>query len=504
MSGLHVVWFKRDLRVTDHRPLLRAAAAGPTLPLYVFEPSVWSADDASTAHLRFVTESLTALNSALADLGAGLVTRVGEVVDVLDRLHHDHGVAGLYSHEETGNALTYARDRAVKRWCRANGVPWLEVPSGGVVRPLPTRDGWARRWDERMSAPIAPAPRRLVAAAVAPRALPDLAAAGVRVHPGPSAAQPGGRAAGEALLASFLSTRGRHYTRAMSSPVSGWDACSRLSPHLAWGTLSTREVWAAVRARQATLRPDRDADWASALRSFASRLRWRDHFMQKLEDEPALEHHNAHHAYDGLRAPDPDRLAAWAAGRTGYPMVDACMRCLNETGWLNFRMRAMLISFAAWDLWLPWREPGLHLARCFVDYEPGIHWSQLQMQSGTFGINTLRIYSPARQALDHDPTGVFRRTWLPELAHLPDAALADAHAAGAAYPRAIVDHAAAVAEARRRVAAVRATPDARAEAHAVWEKHGSRRGARGAVDRPTGRSPQLGLFDAAEEGDEAL
>jgi deoxyribodipyrimidine photolyase len=115
----------------------------------------------------------------------------------------------------------------------------------------------------------------------------------------------------------------------------------------------------------------------------------------------------------------PERLGAWQAGRTGYPLVDACLRSLVATGWLTFRMRALVVSFASYSLWLHWRPTGLFLARHFLDFEPGIHWSQLQMQSGTTGINTLRIYNPTKQALEQDPGGVFIRRWVPELAGVP-------------------------------------------------------------------------------------
>jgi len=350
--------------------------------------------------------------------------------------------------------------------------------------------------------------------------------------------QPGGRAAGLSLLASFLTERGRDYRRAMSTPVAGWHACSRLSAHLAYGTLSMREVNLAVVQRLAEVQSERfaarnrgvggSADdgagtqeltlWKESLRSFSARLRWHCHFMQKLEDEPGIEHANFNSAYDGLREGVIDartqrqRLLAWAHGVTGYPMVDAVMRCTRQTGWMNFRMRAMAASFASYHLWLHWREPAIELARHFLDFEAGIHYSQFQMQSGTTGINTVRIYSPLKQAQEQDPTGVFIARWVRELAELPAEHRAAPHDmppllaamhgrnAGVVYDpdvhgddaksiaatvaamgqrreyfAPIVDHTLAYAQAKERIFALRAMASTRAEARKVYVRHGSRK-----------------------------
>jgi len=191
-----------------------------------------------------------------------------------------------------------------------------------------------------------------------------------------------------------------------------------------------------------------------------------------------------HPAYDGLREDDfnEDYFEAWKSGMTGYPMVDACMRALTATGWLNFRMRALVMSFASYHLWLHWRKSALHLANLFTDYEPGIHYNQVQMQSGTTGINAIRIYNPIKQGIDHDPEGIFIRYWIPELQemdqtfiHMPWHASSQMNG----YPTPIVD------EKKARKSAAEKLYDRRKNcttyketAQKILSKHGSRRSIR--------------------------
>lgn len=477
---MHIVWFKRDLRVADHPALAAASQRGPVLPLYIVEPELWALADSSARHWAFIAETLKSLRADLARLGQPLVVRVGDAVTVLRDMVQHYGATALWSHEETGNAWTYQRDLRVGAWCRDNALPWTELRQNGVHRRLRSRNGWATTWDRFMAEPLAEA-SPLAPLDLDLGTIPTARALHLAQDPCPDR-QPGGRAGAQSCLRSFLNTRAEPYRWAMSSPLQGARACSRLSPHLAWGSLSLREVTQATWQRQSD--PELPRNWQQSLRSFMGRLHWHCHFIQKLEDEPRIEHENMHRAYDGLRptTPDSTRLHAWAEGETGLPFVDACMRCLNATGWLNFRMRAMVMSVASYHLWLDWRAPGLVLARRFTDYEPGIHWSQVQMQSGTTGINTPRIYNPVKQGKDQDPTGAFTRRWVPELAAIPDHHLQEPWKAenasavlGKAYPHPIVDHLSAARAARDQIWAVRRSGGFRQEAKGILAKHASRK-----------------------------
>ncbi len=491
-----LVWFKRDLRWHDHAALARAAQSGPVRCIHVVEPGLWQQPDAALHHFEFARESLMALDTELRRRGGRIEVHWGELTDVLQRIWTQAPFARLHSHEETGNGYTFDRDLKVRAWCRSHGVTWQEHRQFGVVRRLRHRNQWQAAYEAQMALPQEEvrdltfwSPGQTVCIDPVNKVFdPESVPAPPHLAHQARQRQSGGRDLALATLHSFLKGRSLGYRGGMSSPLTAPDACSRLSPYLAWGCLSMRELIQTTQAHLASL-PEQASRHRASLSAFISRLYWHCHFIQKLESEPEIEWRNMHRGYDGLREDDfnPLHFEALKQARTGWPMVDASVVMLRETGWLNFRMRAMLVSVAAYPLWLHWRPVGEWLATQFLDYEPGIHWSQLQMQSGTTGINTTRVYNPIKQAQDHDPQGRFVRRWLPAMRKVPDEWLwepwrmpAEVQSrvglkVGVDIAVPLVDLAAATREAKNRIHALRRSDAIQAGKQAVIEKHASRK-----------------------------
>ena len=506
---IEVVWFKRDLRTSDHLPLFEATNGDlPVLCLFLIEPQRLAQPDCDPIHIEWELDCAYELRKKLEEAGANLDIMHSDALEAIEEIHAKYTISRIRSHEETGTSWSFDRDKQVSGWCIENNVEWLEYPNNGVIRGMNERDKWKTSRDRRMGLDLLAPPKKIAGVQSVPGNV-TMQSIGIgrrqiihRPVPGQDAAMD--------VLRSFLSSRGESYRWSMSSPSLAVDNCSRLAPYFSTGCISVRRVVQTTSAKMRRLKEARSrgedvGGWLQSLSSFQSRLAWHCHFMQKLEMEPTLDTRAQNPLIDENmnRVMDKERFRAWSEGKTGWPFFDACMRSLIATGWINFRMRAMMMSAASYNLWLPWRETGLHLARQFLDYEPGIHWSQVGMQSGTTGINTVRAYSVIKQGRDHDPKGEFIRKWVSEMGSVPDKYVHEPWkmpqelqndvdcVIGKHYPYPIVEEASARKEGVRRTYAARSGEETREASKKVYQKHGSRR-------RPAGRRKERSARDSRQ------
>lgn len=488
-------WIKRDFRINDNDALLQAIEeCEKVAALFIIEPSLCHAEETSYFHYHAWDQGAQHLAATLQKCGATLNVVTGEAVTVLDNILGNNGFDAIFSHEETGSNISFMRDKAVQHWASQNNIVWHEAHQNGVIRRLADRDQRQPVIRDRLfNTHPRSAPRSIHSWPIAlsdhpqintndPDCWPtyeSLSGSPIDKRIDLSKTQLVDEQQAHADLASFLEDRGLAYSGGISSPNTAFQAGSRLSAHLAWGTVSLRQVFHATWERDRDLARSKTPEayrWRKSLKSFQSRLHWHDHFMQRLESAPEMEFTAINPAYNAVNYGDNTPLMqAWENGKTGLPLVDACMRCLAATGFLNFRMRAMVVSAGCFGLAQSWKSLYYPLARLFLDYEPGIHFSQIQMQAGIVGINTLRVYSPLKQLLDQDPEATFIKQWIPELREFDATQIAAYNDRNLGdYPEPVTDITINTQTIRDQIYAIRKSDAGREASAQVLLRHGSR------------------------------
>ena len=398
MNKINIFWFKRDIRLIDNLPLYHATKNKiPTLLVYFLEEELIKDPHYSDIHWNFIKESIKDIDISLGKKSVLFIK--SDPIEAIKKIREKYDINSVFSHQETGINLTYKRDIEFSHFCKIYSINWHQY--------------WIKGWNEYVKGPLVNLDLKNLVILDPNNFKDDFNIISTKTFPNKNV-QPGGTSNGIKYLESFLNKRIINYTKNISKPEESRSSCSRLSPYISWGNLSSRYVW------QKAKKTIKNRNSLFQINSFLSRLRWNAHFIQKFEMESSIEFKSINRGYLSLnKIKNKKFIDLWEQGKTGYPLVDASILCLKETGYLNFRMRSMIVSFFTHHLWQPWQDASHFLARNFLDFEPGIHYPQLQMQAGETGINIIRIYNPTKNAIEKDNNAIFIKKWIPNLKDVP-------------------------------------------------------------------------------------
>ena len=462
-----IIILNRNLRLLDNAALYYGSLKSNFIVIYLYDVHYWKANGKSSRQLKFSNDCLEELDEDLKKLNSKINVFNGSFYDLGKWIETNYNNFSIHINHCTD--VNYFREGFNN--FKENFKNKITVYDDfGLQLNNFDRDTWSKNWNHIMNSDLLGVPK--------PSNNKDrLNLIGFSnfknevscEFSGLSNIQKGGTSKAKELLETFLDQRCKGYRIKMSSPSQSEESCSRLSPHFTYGSISIRQVYQQLNKMLPELNNKKD------LYSFKKRLYWHCHFVQKLHTEPELEFYSMHRMCDDLRPEyDDEIIEKWIEGETGFPFLDACMKFLNENGWINFRMRAMIMSFASYNLWQPWQKTSPRLAELFTDYEPGIHISQVQMQSGVTGINLPRIYSISKQSMDQDPDAEWTKNLLPQLNSFDPKLIHNAELNDSYIPQ-IVDLKSSAKFARDQIWGIRKSIEFKNEARKVYLKHGSRR-----------------------------
>ena len=406
---MKIVWHRRDLRTHDNRALKEAGE--DAAPVYIFDPKWLENDLMSDARIGFVLESLKDLNRQYVEKGSHLALLHRDSVEKLKQLQGEgHEIffnldANHFRQErekEVREKFRGFENSAVKTSGRGNAEEWEEDAKN-----------WFREKRIETSEELSDNPVESEVSLDEIREKYD-------VNPEMEKFGEGGTREARKRLENFLD-RIDSYSGCISSPSKAEASTSHLSPYIRYGCISPREVYQKAEEKKY------EVENKQSVEMFLDRVFWQQHFNQKIEDNPELFEEAINPVYRDLNRDnrDEEKIQAWKHGNTGYPLVDASMRALVETGWLNFRMRAMCASFFSYILKQWWKIGADFFYRHLIDADVAINYYQWQMQSGLIGVHANRIYDPTKQVEDNDPDGKFIRKYVPELRSVPDKFIAE-------------------------------------------------------------------------------